>query len=77
MIEVRASLQLPEEKASTATTCGQVDRRLLASIRGSVDRDPGLQQMLQTIHLGEENSSITSRAFVQSHTLLKLKTFQL
>lgn len=34
-----------------------MDRRLLAGIRGCVDRGPGLQQMLQTIHLREENSS--------------------
>lgn len=44
-------MQLPEKKASEAAPGGQVDRRLLAGIRGRVDRGPGLQQMPQTIHL--------------------------
>lgn len=41
-----------------------MDRRLLAGIRGCVDRGPGGQQMLQTIHLREENSSGTPLASV-------------
>lgn len=59
LVEVSARLQLPEKKASKAATCSQVDRRLLARIRGCVDGGPGLQQMLQTIHLREKNSSST------------------
>lgn len=42
LVEVSAHLQLPEEQASTATTCGQVYRRLLAGIRGCIDGGPGL-----------------------------------
>ena len=51
LVEVSARLQLPEKKASKAATCSQVDGRLLTGIRGCVDGGPGLQQMLQTIHL--------------------------
>ena len=59
LVEVSARLQLPEKKASKAATCSQVDGRLLTGIRGCVDGGPGLQQMLQTIHLREKNSSST------------------
>ena len=63
LVEVSARLQLPEKKASKAATCSQVDRRLLAGIRGCVNGGPGLQQMLQTIHLREKNSSSTPSRF--------------
>lgn len=75
LVEVSAGLQLPEKKASKAATCGQVDRRLLAGIRGCVDGGPGLQQMPQTIHLREKNSSSTALAFVKAHALPGLNIF--
>lgn len=63
-------MQLPQKQASQAATCGQMDRRLLAGIRGRIDRGPGLQQVLQTVHLREENSSSsTPPACIQSRAL--------
>ena len=69
LVEVSAGLQLQEKKASEAATCGQVDGRLLAGIRGCVDGGPGLQQMPQTIHLREKNSSSTALPSVKAHAL--------
>lgn len=69
LVEVSAHSLLPEKKASTAATCGQVDRRLLTGIRWCIDGAPSLQQMLQTIHLWEENNGSSTRlASAQSHS---------